>query len=559
MKNITDCGCFARSDFPQLDCYMGAMEWKTRADYEESRAEALAGTHNPTDQDQPMPIFHAGQSNFRFRTLHDKPNYDDYDAATEFIPELMQAGFSGVRAFEMPASDCLHRPPAEAQRDSLNYHASLFRKQTEEFKIPPEWLETVSERWPNTEHRFKDWLVNFDELYDKAVDAVVKTSSSGCSVQLGQTKGGALKATGSGPTTKAIVYQRLVLLMSTPYEELQSYSALELVQKGFVDPIRVFLKPEPHKFSKRYNKKTGRELPQKRWRIISSCSLVDELVDRLLYTWQNKCEIRNWHKTPSMPGVGFSDDCSADQFFYKVLAPQGDKKLNLLDFQGWDWGVKQDILDADADVRSNRCGGRDMGMFRKRALTIGFSVFVLDDGSFYEQCIRGIMKSGWFNTSSTNSRGRVLISLLHAAKAAVARGEDPTPYLETFFVIAMGDDSVEEEHKSGWNDFVRQLTSWGLRPDPDFKGDLTDIKHVEFCSHTFDVTPLGQVRANLRNHLKSISKFLYLPRSKRSPEQIAGLRIAFRHAPELALLERMWNMLFPELWEASFSAAAGPC
>jgi len=568
MENIVDCGYFTIKDFPQLDAYMGAMVWNTGDDYLDSRIEALSG-----NLDQPMPIFYAGQSNFRFRTLHDKPNYDDYDAAATYIPDLIQqlkhtyvddegnryTDFSRVRAFEMPVSDCLNRPAAEAQRDSLLYHASLFRKQQEEFKFPQEWLNIVSERWPSTEHRFVDWLKNFDTLYDKAVDAVIKTSSSGCSVQLGQTKGAALKATGSGPTTKMIVYQRLVLLMSTPYEELKGYSALELVQKGFVDPIRIFLKPEPHKVSKRYNTETGTELPRKRWRIISSCSLVDELVDRILYTWQNKCEIRNWHKTPSMPGVGFSDDNSADQFYYKVLFPQADKDLNLLDFRGWDWGLKQDILDADADVRSNRCGSLDQGMFRKRALTLGFSVFVLDDGSMYEQCIRGIMKSGWFNTSPTNSRGRVLISLLHAAQAAVSRGDDPTPYLEAFFVIAMGDDSVEEKHKGGWNDFINQLIKWGLRPDPDFQGDLTDINHVEFCSHTFDVTPFGQVRANLRNHLKSISKFLYLPRSKRSPEQIAGLRVAFRHAPELALLEQMWCMLFPELYEASLTAAPGPC
>lgn len=558
MENITDCGHFTIDDFPQLSTYMGTMEWNIRADHESARAEALAGTLNPIDPDQPMPIFHAGQSNFRFRTLHDRPNYDDYDAAVAFLPDLMQANFSGIRAFEMPASDCVGRSAAEAQRDTLLYHAALFREQKEKFEFPADWLNTVSERWPNTENLFEDWLVNFDKWYDKAVDAVTKTSSSGCSVQLGQTKGAALKATGSGPTTKTIVFQRLVLLMSTPYEVLQKYTALELVQRGFVDPIRVFLKPEPHKFSKRY-KENGDELPQKRWRIISSCSLVDELVDRILYTAQNKSEIRRWHQTPSMPGVGFSDDSSADQFFYKVLAPQSDKELFLLDFQGWDWGVKQDILDADADVRSNRCGGRDRGMFRKRALTIGYSVFILDDGSIYEQCIRGIMKSGWFNTSSTNSRGRVLISLLFAAKSAAARGDDPSSYLELFFVIAMGDDSVEEKHKDGWNAFVHQLLKWGLRPDPTFQGELTDVKHVNFCSHDFDITPYGQVRANLRNYLKSISKFLYLPRSKRSPEQIAGLRVAFRHAPELALLERMWSMLFPELWEASWAAEPGPC
>ena len=130
MENITDCGHFTIDDFPQLSTYMGTMEWNIRADHE-SLAQKRWQALYPIDPDQPMPIFHAGQSNFRFRTLHDRPNYDDYDAAVAFLPDLMQANFSGIRAFEMPASDCVGRSAAEAQRDTLLYHAALFREQKE--------------------------------------------------------------------------------------------------------------------------------------------------------------------------------------------------------------------------------------------------------------------------------------------------------------------------------------------------------------------------------------------------------------------------------------------
>lgn len=549
---------------------MEGFEFTPDPSYDELKRQAMSGESNPTFPGQQMPIFRAGTSNFRFRTTRDVPNYADYDAAVSFFerlrndpdlqheigaepgvepPELMH---NGVRSFEMPSSD--PRPAARVQEDSLLYHASLFRTQKQEFKFPEEWLNVVAERWPSTQDDFKDWIFHFDRLYDRAVDAVTKTSSTGCSISLGSTKGAALKANSN--TCKILVFQRLLLLVTTPLDYLKSLSPMDLICQGFVDPIRIFLKREPHKYGKRYGE-DGNELSKKRWRIISSCSLIDDLVDRILYTLQNKAEIRKWHETPSMPGVGFSDDVSADSFFQRVLFPQAGKEFLLLDFSGWDWGLKQDMLDADADVRSNRCGGKDLGTFRKRALTVGFSVFVLDDGVYYEQCVRGIMKSGWVDTSATNSRDRALITLNFAAIRAVERGEDPLPVLRDFFVIAMGDDSVEEKHTESWSVFVQQLHDWGLRPDPKFKGEVVDVKHINFCSHNFDLDDFGRVRANLRGHVKCASKFLYMCRSKRIPEQLAGIRIALRHTPELPYYEALWQHLTPELWEASWHVDSG--
>ena len=74
--------------------------------------------------------------------------------------------------------------------------------------------------------------------------------------------------------------------------------------------------------SKRYDKVTKDKLQKERWRIISSVSLVDEIVDRMLYGTQNRAEINHWSSTPSMPGVGFSDDNSAEKFFAEVIKPQ---------------------------------------------------------------------------------------------------------------------------------------------------------------------------------------------------------------------------------------------
>lgn len=595
MKDIVDKKLFTIHDFAELKDYVDRAVFTQDPEYDELKSQALRGESNPTFPGQPMPIFRAGKSSFHFRSTRDDPNYEDYDGSVDFFdrlrtecniptddkkPHFASAGefyallnkgqtnrtalgvpfdvdvpnlmHKGVRAFELPSSD--PRPAARVQEGSLLYNASLFREQKQAFKLPDEWLSVVSERWPSTARDFRDWVEEFDCLYDKAVDAITKTSSTGCSISLGSTKGAALKSNEN--TCKVLVFQRLLLLLTTPIEYLHSLTPTQLIQEGFVDAIRIFLKREPHKYSKRYDDNDN-ELELKRWRIISSCSLIDELVDRIMFTLQNKAEIRSWHETPSMPGVGFSDDVSADTFFYKVLFPQAGKDFLLLDFSGWDWGLKQDMLDADADVRSNRCGGRDLGTFRKRALTIGYSVFVLDDGTYYEQCVRGIMKSGWLNTSSSNSRDRALITLLSVALAAEKRGEDPLPYLRNFFIIAMGDDSVEEKHVEPWSEFMDQLLAWGLRPDPKFTGEPVDIRHIEFCSHSFDLDEFGRVHANLRGHAKCIAKFLYFCRSKRDPQQIAGIRNALRHAPELPFYEQLWQYITPELWHASWHVDSG--
>lgn len=511
------------------------------------------------------PITKYGTSSYRFSTHHDPPNVSAYDAASEFLPDLVNSKYSehhghNIREFEMPSSGLTNgKTTADLQRDSLEFHAKLFKMENrngdplKQFDFTDEELHVVAERWPSTKDQWKDPFEHFDELYQNAVNAIIKTSSSACSVSLGQTKGACM--TKKGDELKLLVYQRWLRISSISLEDLRELSPVELVEGGYCDPIRIFLKCEPHKVSKRYCKVTKDKLQQQRWRIISSVSLVDEIVDRMLYGTQNRAEIANWSSTPSMPGVGFSDDNSAEKFFGDVIKPQKEKWLMMLDFTGWDWGVKQGLLDADARIRSILCGGRDCDMFLKRACTIGFSMFVLDNGEAWVQNVRGVMKSGWYCTSSTNSRARVLVSLRHAANQAKNK-EERDFCLRSFFVIAMGDDSVEEEHQGGYAPFRDALDDWGLRPDTDFDGRSVTFRDVEFCSHKFELDKHGKVKANLVNWKKSIAGFLFLPTNKKLPEQIAGIRNALRHAPELPAVENMWKALYPYMWEDSFSCGS---
>jgi mRNA-degrading endonuclease RelE of RelBE toxin-antitoxin system len=96
-----------------------------------------------------------------------------------------------------------------------------------------------------------------------------------------------------------LVYYRIVLLMLTPAWRIRRLSAVERVEWGLVDPVRVFVKNELH---------STKKVRQGRYRLIMSISVVDQLVDRVFSTEQNSEEIRHWKHIPSKPGMGLDDE-----------------------------------------------------------------------------------------------------------------------------------------------------------------------------------------------------------------------------------------------------------
>jgi hypothetical protein len=64
-------------------------------------------------------------------------------------------------------------------------------------------------------------------------------------------------------------------------------------------------------------------------------------------------------------------------------------------------------------------------LIRNRIYCVSSSVFALSNGELYAQTTRGIMLSGWYNTSSSNSRIVVLNTVLSGAvEWAIAMGDD---------------------------------------------------------------------------------------------------------------------------------------
>lgn len=214
--------------------------------------------------------------------------------------------------------------------------------------------------------------------------------------------------------TEAVV-ERLKVLATTP--NICKMSATELVQIGAVDPVRSFIKREPH---------SRRKFRSKRWRLIFAVSIVDQLVERILCSKQNKTEILNWNTCPSAPGLSLSKDDELSQLYQRVMDLAQRKRFAEADVTGWDWSMKEWELKLEAEMRIELGNLSPLAatIMRARFHCVSRSVYAFPDGDMFILPGGGVQLSGTYNTSSTNSRIRVLVALLAGADWAVAMGDD---------------------------------------------------------------------------------------------------------------------------------------
>lgn len=249
------------------------------------------------------------------------------------------------------------------------------------------------------------------------------------------------------------VRQRLCNLLNYDIDQL---SAIDLVKGGFCDPVRVFVKNEPHKYDK---------IRTRRFRIISSVSLVDQIVERVLYAHCTKTEIKKYKDIPSQPGMGFVHEDNLE--FYSKCVNEAGHLLASTDCKGFDWTVEAWELRAEA-LLTLRLHAQSVSLkYRKlllnRNICVSRKIFQTSGGQLYE-AEDGIQPSGRFVTSFGNSHIRVI--------DAVSTGTD--------FVRAMGDDTVEKAIGT-FDEASRLYLKVGkiLREYELFDGTF------EFCSHKY--------------------------------------------------------------------------
>lgn len=309
---------------------------------------------------------------------------------------------------------------AEAEKASFDYQAHRFTR-----GLVPERarIDALVERIVNEYPMSQPLEWNDDSILMRVIDdvmnnAVNRTSSPGVPLS-------ALARTNAklflehGTLVLNCVKERLNLLATTSATHVESLTAEELVQQGFCDPIRVFVKNEPHNSDK---------ISQGRLRLISSISIVDQIIERILHVAQNQAEIEAWDQIPSKPGGSMSNDDDVKKFASEIFAREN---LVDIDISGFDWSVQGWELAFDMECRiqlADNPSEQWVNASWNRMLCLGLGVFSFSDGVLVAQRERALQKSGSYLTASGNSRIKVGIGYLVGSN----------------YVVAYGDDAIEE-------------------------------------------------------------------------------------------------------------------
>lgn len=195
-----------------------------------------------------------------------------------------------------------------------------------------------------------------------------------------------------------------------------------LVRPFDSDPIRVFVKSEPHKRSK---------LAEGRLRLISAVSLVDTICDRIMFGGLADRVLNSVGETPVM--IGWSPIGGGSRL---LEARFGDVVTRPVDMSAWDWSVDEKLIILLRDsVKEFFKGAPDwvlewidsrwVALFRD-------AVFQFGDGTQVRQPGWGIMKSGCYLTIILNSLGQLLTHFIAKYRMGCFDGE--------FNGVILGDD-----------------------------------------------------------------------------------------------------------------------
>lgn len=223
------------------------------------------------------------------------------------------------------------------------------------------------------------------------------------------------------------------------------------------DHIRLFVKQEAHKLKK---------LEQKRWRLISSVSVVDQLIDQMLFSDMNDNMIENWFSTPLKVGW------SPIQGGWRLL-PAG--QALAIDKSSWDWTVKSWIVQMVLELRSslisegpNKKQWLELATWRYKCLFTN-PTFVTSGGCVMRQKNPGVMKSGCVNTITDNSLMQLLLHLRVCLETDQPIG----------WIWALGDDTLQAIPKD-LDGYLQALNGYCIVKQAD--------KSVEFAGFKYGKT-----------------------------------------------------------------------
>lgn len=247
------------------------------------------------------------------------------------------------------------------------------------------------------------------------------------------------------------------------------------------DPLNVFVKREPHKNAK---------CDEGKYRLISGVSLIDTMVDRILFGWLLRVAVDRVLETPCMLGW------APLRGGWRVLLHHfRNHPVTCMDKSSFDWTVVEWMVgSAETFLLKLPVNApewwKDMVRLRFRLLYKD-CVFQFPDGTQVQQDVIGIQKSGCLLTLILNSFWQVLFH----AFVCLEFGWNPF----TDMPITLGDDTLQRWRRSLADllDYAQRISQLG----PIIKS--TVIQHwIEFAG--FIVVGNSCIPAYWRKHLFKI-------------------------------------------------------
>jgi hypothetical protein len=266
-----------------------------------------------------------------------------------------------------------------------------------------------------------------------------------------------------------LVYYRLLLYCSY-YDENKDKVEDFLGSSDVADSIRLFIKQEPHKLSK---------LIDKRYRLIWSLGVIDQIVHALVFDPSIDAVIANYRTCPSKVGFTWFHGGAKD-LYYELFEPGG--KVIDEDAKAHDWTVSRDLIYMDLICRLDLCDNIDyketqwykVYMVSYHSLFSGKIYF--SSGDVFRQKQPMIMRSGSKITIDLNSRIAVCRKIL-TCKRTLGYFDSEEQKL-----IACGDDVVGRRGKLCEEDIITVGAAMGQIIECS-KPSL--INEIAFCSHAW--------------------------------------------------------------------------
>lgn len=228
------------------------------------------------------------------------------------------------------------------------------------------------------------------------------------------------------------------------------------------DPVRLFIKPEPHKIEK---------IKEGRYRLISSVSVVDQIIDHMLFGEMNDQLVNNWAYVPSK--IGWSQYLGGWRYM-----PHQQDSVMALDRKSWDWTMQIWLIEMVLEVRAALCLNLseewlELAKWRYKSLFVK-NTFITSGGLLLRQKHPGVMKSGCVNTISDNSIAQHLVN----GRVCMEIDEEPS------FLISMGDDTLQTTPEN-LEQYLQTMAQYCIVKPPSFECEFAGMrfhgKRIEPC------------------------------------------------------------------------------